>query len=253
MGTLNESVTTLGFTVTSLILINCKKDVPMFVKLSLYSLLLSWLWEFLLGSLIPPRLCCVPAPPSPHCLINFCRWQKLTQICVYQEIINISSQVFLSAVFCLLFLWIWPPVLTRASVNERIFCQTAASSWSAQSGVTSVSQESGYIQHQGQGWSGDNLKSTSFALASGECCSAVTKMLAKILEFALLCVVMSEAFYSHFMKAIWVPFILHFTALVELLGLLKLFTARVSSIQGKRNNFKTYYPSKQNDRSIISH
>ena len=132
MGTLNESVTTLGFTVTSLILINCKKDVPMFVKLSLYSLLLSWLWEFLLGSLIPPRLCCVPAPPSPHCLINFCRWQKLTQICVYQEIINISSQVFLSAVFCLLFVWIWPPVLTRASVNERIFCQTVASCWSAQ-------------------------------------------------------------------------------------------------------------------------
>ena len=84
----------------------------------------------------------------------------------------------------------------------------------------------------------------------------MTKMPAKILEFALLCVVMSEAFYSHFMKPICeilVPFILHFTALVELLGLLKLFTARVSSIQGKRNNFKTYYPSKQNDRSIISH
>ena len=75
-----------------------------------------------------------------------------------------------------------------------------------------MSQESGYIQHQGQGWSGDNLKSTSFVLVSGECCSAVTKMPAKILEFALLCVVMSEAFYSHFMKAILVPFILHFTA-----------------------------------------
>ena len=69
-------------------------------------------------------------------------------------------------------------------------------------GVTSVSQESGYIQHQGQGWSGANLKSTSFVLASGECCSAATKMSAKILEFALLCVVMSEAFYSHFIKAI---------------------------------------------------
>ena len=61
------------------------------------------------------------------------------------------------------------------------------------------------------------------------------------------CVFMLKTFYSHFMKPICeiiVPFILHFTALVALPGLLRLFTAHVSSTQGKRNNFKTYYPSK---------
>ena len=42
---------------------------------------------------------------------------------------------------------------------------------------------------------------------------------------------MLETFYNHFMKPICeiiVPFILHFTALVVLPGLLRLFTAHVS-------------------------
>ena len=94
----------------------------------------------------------------------------------------------------------------------------------------------------GHGWSGVSLNSTSFVLASGECCSVV-KNACKFFG----CVFMLETFYSHFMKPICeilVPFILHFTALVVLPGLLRLFTAHVSSTQGKRNNFKTYYPSK---------
>ena len=100
----------------------------------------------------PPALC---APtPSPHCLINFCRWQKLTQICVYQEIINISSQVFLSlatVLLSLLFVWLsqhWQVWRRGYFVRLRPAAGQPSGHWTPLR-ARSVSQESGYIQHQG--------------------------------------------------------------------------------------------------------
>ena len=119
MGTLNESVTTeLQALEVERIFWSTEKESSslefVFVKLSL--LLTAFLVVRIsvrkFNSSRLRRLC--PSPPSPHCLINFCRWQKLTQICVYQEIINISSLKFscLGYCFALLVICVNIPALT---------------------------------------------------------------------------------------------------------------------------------------------